>query len=1352
MLVPIYINGRIMNAVVDTASQITLIGENLATDLGLAPDGDSTIRIQGVGTDMEMMAKVVRNVNLRLGSQNYSWDLIVGPARELCILGLDFLHHVGAIINLRAPCIEIGGVMIAAEIRANLRSDPSTNITVSAISSQEVPPFAGRVVQCRLSSIMTTDFLVESLQVKKELIIPEILMKSGSETELHIFNISDKPVIIYENVPMAVASPVDLVMSYQALATADSSITELCGSPDESLRIPSHTDNEADNMPAVVKDSAAVPKSTYNDEELPEHLQHLYTSSAIGLSENESLELKQLLIEFQDIFAKHDFDLGEFTELMHKIDTGEAAPIKCGLRRTPLGFQSQEEAHLQMMLEAGIIQPSSSDWAAAPVIVRKKCGSYRYCLDYRGLNSVTRKDNFPLPLIEECLDTLADNHYFSTLDMASGYWQILIDPHDRHKTAFLTKYGLFEHVRLAMGLCNSPATYQRAMTLVLRDILWKDVLAYLDDLIILGKDFSSHLKNLREVFQRFRFYHLKFKPKKCTLFGTEVDFLGRRVSREGVSIPESKVNTVKEWPVPKGKTELEAFLGFINYHRDFIPHLAEEASILYDLVKTSSNQTAIDWTPCHDDAFRHLKESMLTAPVLGYPKPEDLFILDTDASNHSIGAELSQIQDGKEVVIAYASMSLNAQQRKYCTTRKELLALVTFLHHFRFYLLGRSFIVRTDHNSLTWLMRFRNIEGQLARWIESISQFNFQIQHRAGKLHGNADGLSRIQPDCDCYNAGSDISSLPCGGCNFCLKKHQQWERFDKFVDDVVPLAMCRLNVTDQGNEEGEGTKIESEINWAEEQTKDPEIQVIRQWLKYQIEPLPDVLFLQSNTTKRLWQLRSRLALEDDILYYSWINATDQSSRSLIIVPQHLRHHVLQLAHDVKPKGHPGHMRTKLMVLHRFFWPGVTSHVRDYVASCKTCNTLKKGNKLRKAGLRIHHSGFPMERIHIDILGPFHESTRGHRYVLVMIDQFTKWIELAPLAEQTAEDVAKVLVEQFICRMGCAHIIFSDQGRNFESSLFKEICSMLEMAKLRTTPYRPSSNGQVERMNREILFKIRAYLDNRQRDWDVYLPIIGMALRATRNESTGYSPNMMMLGREVDLPLDMLVGPQTDQEANQSASSRSYVHDLQTRLHDTHAVARERLHDTLQQRKRLYDRKQHSSTFGVDDFVYLMNNANKKGHSKKLQPIYIGPFLIVEKISDILYTIEGFKGRSRQVVHHDRLRLCNDRDIPLWAQRHRRQQQTIDSSVPDESMNLSNLYDDWSNHDASDGDPPGDSSSPLDGSVPDVSADQSVSYFDPFQAPGPLGQDVSNPPMATQHQRPRRNRQPPSWLRDHVTY
>ena len=265
---------------------------------------------------------------------------------------------------------------------------------------------------------------------------------------------------------------------------------------------------------------------------LPEYMRDLFARSRKGLNTEESIQVGELLIEFQDIFAKHDLDLGCFTEIKHAIDTGTERPVKHKMWRTPIGLQAEEEKYLQKLLDTDVIRPSKSEWASAPVLIRKKVGTVRWCVHYRDLNAKTDKDNFPLPNISDCLDALSGTVFSSTLDMASGYYQIELNE-DKRKTAIITRYGLYNHNRMGFGLCNASATFERAIQLVLRGLTWKEALAYLDDVNVLGKSFDHHLNNLREVFLRFRRYNLKLKPKKGILFRTEVKLLGKLCTQEG---------------------------------------------------------------------------------------------------------------------------------------------------------------------------------------------------------------------------------------------------------------------------------------------------------------------------------------------------------------------------------------------------------------------------------------------------------------------------------------------------------------------------------------------------------------------------------------------------------------------------------------------------------------------------------------------------------------------------------------------------------------------------------------------------------------------------------------------------
>ena len=280
------------------------------------------------------------------------------------------------------------------------------------------------------------------------------------------------------------------------------------------------------------------------------------------------------------------------------------------------------------MLDAGVIQESSSDWAAPPVLIRKRDGSVRWCIDYRALNDVTIKDVYPLPLVDECLDTLAGSVWFSKLDANSAYWQIKIREKDRKKTAFITKYGLYEHVRMGFGLCNAPATYARVMGLVLRGLTWKTCLAFLDDILVLGSSFEDHLSHLKEIFERFRHHGLKLKPKKCSLFQKEVEFLGRIVTHNSLSMSPNDIKKVENWPIPRNSKDVEIFMGLANYHRDFIKNFNNIAEPLYQVV----GKRKFQWEIEQQLAFEDLKFALTNPPVLALPNLHDEFILDTDAA------------------------------------------------------------------------------------------------------------------------------------------------------------------------------------------------------------------------------------------------------------------------------------------------------------------------------------------------------------------------------------------------------------------------------------------------------------------------------------------------------------------------------------------------------------------------------------------------------------------------------------------------------------------------------------------------------------------------------------------------
>ena len=395
-----------------------------------------------------------------------------------------------------------------------------------------------------------------------------------------------------------------------------------------------------------------------------------------------------LLDEFQDVYSRGANDLGKTSKVYHKIPTGDARPIKQGARRLPYHQRREVETNLDAMVKNGVVTSSTSPWSSPIVLVKKKDGITRFCVDYRKLNDVTRKDAYPLPRIDETLDALGGAAYFSTMDLASGYWQVEVDPSDRDKTAFK---GLFEFRVMPFGLTGAPNTFQRLMDSVLSGLQFETCLVYLDDIIVFSSTFDEHIARPRQVLSRLRESGLKVKPSKCHLLRERVPFLGHIISREGVATDPGKVQAVTSWPIPTSKSEVWSFLGLVSYYRRYIKNFAKIAAPLYKL-STSGKENTFVWSLDCESAFEGLKGPLVKAPILVYSRRFDLeFVLDTDASDFSIGAVLSQIQEGQERVIAYASRALTKAERNYSVTKKEMLALVFFTKHFRHYLYRRRF-------------------------------------------------------------------------------------------------------------------------------------------------------------------------------------------------------------------------------------------------------------------------------------------------------------------------------------------------------------------------------------------------------------------------------------------------------------------------------------------------------------------------------------------------------------------------------------------------------------------------------------------------------------------------------------
>jgi hypothetical protein len=459
------------------------------------------------------------------------------------------------------------------------------------------------------------------------------------------------------------------------------------------------------------------------------------------LTEEQAAKFHGLMEQYQDLLAWTSEDLGRTNLVYHSIDTGNAKPVRQRWYRTSRAEQQFISEEIRRMLKQGLIEKSRSEWTSPVVLVRKKNGKLRFCVDYRQLNQLTKKDLYPLPRIDDMLDALGNVSWYTSLDLASGYWQVEVRPEDRDKTTFITQYGTYRFIVMPFGLCNAPATFQRLMNEVLEGILWDFVVVYLDDLNVYSATFDQHLEHLRAVFERLRSAGLKLNPEKCYFAKHELAFLGYLISAEGIHTDPAKIEKVKEFPVPRNVTQLRGFLGLASYYRRFIKDFSKIANPLNKLLRKDA---PFVWAAAQQQSFDLLKTHLTQAPILAYPKFDQEFLLLTDASTLGLGAILAQKDEEEmERVVAYASRTLNKAEKNYSATELECLAVVWAIGHFHPYVHGKRFTLITDHSALRYLFNSATPTGRLARWVMKLQPYDFKIIHRAGKKHTNVDSLSR---------------------------------------------------------------------------------------------------------------------------------------------------------------------------------------------------------------------------------------------------------------------------------------------------------------------------------------------------------------------------------------------------------------------------------------------------------------------------------------------------------------------------------------------------------------------------------------------------------------------------------
>lgn len=754
------------------------------------------------------------------------------------------------------------------------------------------------------------------------------------------------------------------------------------------------------------------------------------------------------------------------------IKEGSTPPRQRMYRMSPAELEELKK-QLNIYLDKGWIRPSTSEFGAPILFARKADGSLRLCVDYRALNAITIKDRGPLPRMDELFDQLHGARYFTSLDLWTGYHQCRIHPEDVHKTAFQTRYGLYEFTVMPFGLTNAPAAFMRLMHNVLKPYLDKFVVVYLDDVLIYSKTEADHISHVNTVLSTLAQDNLRVKLSKCSFAQDSTTFLGYRVSAQGLSVDPKKVAAVADWPLPHDITSTRSFLGFTAFYRRFIKDYATIAAPLTDLTKTTVPfpetlpQAALD-------AFRRLQSALLSAPVLIIPftGPTATFVLYTDASTVGIGAVLLQDHGNGPQPICYESRKLSPAERGYAVHELEMLAVVHAVKTFRHYLEGcQHFTLYTDHHSLKYFFSQRDLSRRQARWAQDLAPFqpNMDIVYRKGP-ENQADALSRI-PHL------SHLQTLTSTAYDLLLQ--------------LSYLLPAHIVLTDS---------ILDDIKAA--YSTDPYFSPDAKRPSY-IKQNPD----------GFWYFNDRLCIPADPA---------------------LRSRLLFEYHDAPTAGHPGYLKTLNAVATHFWWPRMTRTVRSYVASCATCQRTKASTQPTPGLLRPHDiPSRPWSHVSLDLITDMPKSTApdGHTYdsIVTFVDMLTKQAFFARANKTiTATQLAHLFIDNVISKRGLPDVIVSDRDTRITSDfwqiLFQSLGSRLNMS----TAHHPQTDGQSEVTHRTIEQILRAYVSPLQDDWSSWLPMAEFAYNNAIHTATRQTPFFANLGYNPTLPTTHLAPSDRD--------------------------------------------------------------------------------------------------------------------------------------------------------------------------------------------------------------------------------
>ena len=835
--------------------------------------------------------------------------------------------------------------------------------------------------------------------------------------------------------------------------------------------------------------------STTNDKESTDPLQQAHDDIQQLTSDQDAAwtsSLRHILHHFVDII-KPPTSLPPTRQWDHSIElVPDAKPPKQRCYRMSPAETADLKKQLNQMLDNGWIRPSTSPFGAPVLMVKKKDGTNRACIDYRQLNSLTKKNVYPIPRIDEMLDNLQGAKIFTSMDLYKGYHQCRLNSTDGsiERSAFKTRWGLFEYLVLPFGLCNAPATFMAMMNDVLRPYLDKFVLCFLDDILIYSKSRAEHLHHLQMVLSTLLQYHLHLQLKKCSFGKDSVLFLGHIVSQAGISVDPAKIEAVQKWPTPTNLKEIRAFLGFANYYRRFVRNYSKIAGPIQALTKTTSSSCG-QWNDTAQKAFEELKQALTTAPTLVLPQigSEEKFTLYTDASGFAIGAVLLQDQGNGLQPVSYHARRLHQREANYPIHEKELLAVVDAIKTFRCYLEGCARItVITDHDTLRHFMKQKDLSGRRARWSEYLSPYisYLEILYRKGSCN-QADALSR-RPDLE-------KQMLP-------------------YMDSQPTTEVALSSIMTKSS-----TNLVDQIKQAYQHDN------------YYLPTSTRPSWITYSTTDNLFYVNNRVCVPQDKL---------------------LRQQIMFELHDSPMAGHPGVNRTLANITRRFYWPGMSKDIRYYVKVCTTCQRVKSGRHKPYGTLHpLPVPDRPWQIVGLDLVTDL-PPCQNYDSMVVFVCLLTKQAFVTPTTKTVdAAGMAAIFRNTIFRHRGLPDTLVSDMDTRFISTVWQNLFQSLGTTLIISTAYHPMTDGQTERTIQSLEGILRGIINPLQDNWVELLPLVEFCYNNRVQDSIATTPFVANLGFDPVMPADIGTSrPRVD------ADPFNRLQEIRTLIHHNVALAK----------------------------------------------------------------------------------------------------------------------------------------------------------------------------------------------------